>query len=109
MSLPGQQSVGPRDYYARRNSAVLQYDKKFISNVLSVPILLIALIYDDLEVYPFADVIESKKNTRSIKTYLPSAPWREQGVPDEEEESPVGLEDVLEPEVERVDLLAVSL
>lgn len=74
-----------------------------------MPILLIALIYDDLEVYPFADVIESKKNARSIKTYLPSVPWREQGVPDEEEESPVGLEDVLEPEVERVDLLAVSL
>lgn len=49
---------------------------------------------------------------RSIKTYLPSVRWRkhgEQGVPDGEDESPLGLEAALELEVERVDLLAVAL
>ena len=43
---------------------------------------------------------------RSIKTYLPSVPWWAQGAPDEEEEPPLGVEDVLEPEVVWVDLLA---
>ena len=63
MSLPGQQSVGHRPGTTTRVVILLFCNMTENSKATCYRCLMLtALIYDDLEVYPFSDVIESKKN-----------------------------------------------